>query len=529
MSSHVVVVGAGMGGLAAAIDLARRGVRVTVLERAAAPGGKMRRVAVAGTGIDGGPTVFTMRWVFDGLLRDAGVRLEDLLELVPVDVLARHAWLDGSRLDLHADVGKSTDAIAEFAGARAADGFRRFCGRSHDLYRTLRDTFIDAQKPSPPGLAWRAARANPGGLWNLRPWQSMWSALGDCFDDPRLRQLFGRYATYCGSSPLAAPATLMLVAHVEQAGVWRVRGGMHEVALALAAVAARHGATLRYDTHVEQLLVADGRCSGVQFADGTRLAADAVVFNGDCGAIAAGRLGAAAVAAVPAVPREARSLSAVTWCLNARTSGFPLAHHNVFFGHDYPREFQAIFGERARRRGADGVRLCAGSRRTGGRRRTGTAARAGQRASGRRPAAMDGLRAGSAGAACLCHARGLRAAGRARCAARADRPRRLRAVVPRQRRRALWPGHARTVGDVRPSRRAQPRCRDCTWRAVRCIRGRACRWPRCRDGARRRASRATSVRGSRAGSLAIAEAAARVSARRRRPAAAANRRHAPSR
>jgi 1-hydroxycarotenoid 3,4-desaturase len=353
-----------MGGLAAAIDLARRGVAVTLLERAAAPGGKMRRVLVGGAGIDGGPTVFTMRWVFDGLLRDAGQRLEDLLQLAPADILARHAWRDGGRLDLHADIERSAAAIAAFAGPAEADGYRRFCAQSRAIYQTLQAPFIDAQKPSPAGLTWRVGPGNLGALWATRPWQTLWSALGRCFKDPRLRQLFGRYATYCGSSPLAAPATLMLVAHVEQDGVWQVQGGMHEVALALAGVAGGLGARLRYGAHVQEIAVSGGRCRGVVLDGGERLEADAVIFNGDCGAVAAGLLGAAAQRAVPAVPRAARSLSAVTWCLRATPRGFPLAHHNVFFAEDYPQEFRSIFVDR-RVAPAPTVYLCAQDRGAG--------------------------------------------------------------------------------------------------------------------------------------------------------------------
>ena len=344
---RIVVIGAGMGGLSAAIDLARRGAAVTLLERASTPGGKMRRVSVGDVGIDGGPTVFTMRWVFEGLLRDAGARLEDVLELRPVDILARHAWRDGGRLDLHADVERSAAAIAEFAGAGEAEGYRRFCARSRQIYQTLERPFIDGQRPSAFELTRRIGLGRIDELLGMRPWQRMWPAIGGFFRDPRLQQLFGRYATYCGSSPLSAPATLMLVAHVEQEGVWHVRGGMHEVARALAGVAEERGAEIRYGAHVAEIIVTSGRAAGVVLMNGERIDADAVVFNGDCGALAAGCLGPSVATAVPVTKRAVRSLSAITWCVQAKTRGFPLVHHNVFFAGDYPREFEAIFGRRS--------------------------------------------------------------------------------------------------------------------------------------------------------------------------------------
>jgi len=343
---HVVVIGAGMGGLAAASDLARRGARVTVLERASVPGGKARRVPVAGVGVDGGPTVFTMRWIFEGLFADAGRRLEDFVTIHAADTLARHAWRAGGRLDLFADVARSVEAIGDFAGAEDARGYRDFVARSGDIYRTLVGPFIASERPSPLDLVRRVGVGNLGALMRTAPWLTMWQALGKHFRDPRLRQLFGRYATYCGCSPFLAPATLMLVAHVEQDGVWLVEGGMSRVAAALSELAESQGAQFRYNAEVAEILVEHGRAAGVVLADGERIAANAVVFNGDVSALGQGLLGAATRQAARETPRAARSLSAITWCVNAPTSGFPLAHHNVFFAEDYAQEFAAIFRAR---------------------------------------------------------------------------------------------------------------------------------------------------------------------------------------
>jgi 1-hydroxycarotenoid 3,4-desaturase len=198
-------------------------------------------------------------------------------------------------------------------------------------------------------------------LWQIRPFSTLWHVLGEHFSDPRLRQLFGRYATYCGSSPFAAPATLMLIAHVEQSGVWVVDGGMHRVAGAIAAAAAARGARFRYGTSATDILVARGRVSGVRLASGEVVAADAVVANADVAAIAAGRLGEAVACTVPPVPRAARSLSAVTWTLLAKTQGFALHRHNVFFSRDYQAEFDDLF-RRRRLPGAPTVYVCAQDR-----------------------------------------------------------------------------------------------------------------------------------------------------------------------
>jgi len=369
---RVVVVGGGVGGLAAAADLARQGLEVTLLERAPTVGGKLRQVVVdrpasadgtaaVGTGIDAGPTVFTMRWVFDGLFGDSGLRLEDELALHPVEVLARHAWGDGGRLDLFADPRRSAEAIGEFAGPAEARRYLAFCAQARDAYAALEGPYIRSQRPSLASMMTDLGLRGSRVLVGLGPFSDLWSALSRHFHDPRLQQLFGRYATYCGSSPFAAPATLMLVAHVETQGVWTVGGGMVEVGRALARLAEHNGATLRTGSHVETIEMREGRVCGVRLAGGETLRADSVVFNGDAQALARGLLGTGAQSAVEPIEPPQRSLSAMTWCMQAKTSGFPLVHHNVFFDDDYKREFSDIFGH-GRLPGKATVYLCAQDR-----------------------------------------------------------------------------------------------------------------------------------------------------------------------
>ncbi|MDQ2779635.1 MAG: phytoene desaturase family protein [Pseudomonadota bacterium] len=342
-TDRVIVVGAGMGGLVAALELAARGFDVLVLERALQPGGKMRQIAIGGAMLDAGPTVFTMRWVFDALFDAVGLHLDDHLRLEPVELLARHAWGPDARLDLHADRARSAAAIGDFAGAAAARGYLQFCARAGAIYRTLEAPFLRGSRPTPFSLAARVGLRGLPGLMQISPFATLWSELGRHFNDERLRQLFGRYATYCGASPFLAPATLMLVAHVEQEGVWLVDGGMHRVAQVLARLACERGARLRYGTAVQRILTRHGHACGVRLEDGEELHADAVVFNGDVAALHAGLLDADTRATAP-VGRAGRSLSALTWNLLAPTHGFPLARHSVFFSDNSAREFDDLFG-----------------------------------------------------------------------------------------------------------------------------------------------------------------------------------------
>ncbi len=337
------MIGAGIGGLAAAISLAQAGYRVTVLERATHPGGKMRETAVSGARIDSGPTVLTMRWVFDHLFESAGARLTDYVALQPLSILARHAWSSGAQLDLFADQKRSADAIGAFAGAAEARGYRAFCAESRRMYDVLRAPFLSDFKPDPLTLAARIGPQRAADLFAIRPFDTMWRALGAHFRDPRLRQLFGRYATYCGASPFEAPATLMLIAHVEQEGVWIVEGGMQRLAEALGACAQGLGVTFQFDAHVDAIEVDGGRARGVRLADGVRLAADAVICNADPAALAEGLFGTAAQSALAAAPRAQRSLSAMTWAMRGEARGFPLVRHNVFFSDNYAAEFDALF------------------------------------------------------------------------------------------------------------------------------------------------------------------------------------------
>ncbi|MEM6909224.1 MAG: 1-hydroxycarotenoid 3,4-desaturase CrtD [Pseudomonadota bacterium] len=343
MGQSVAIIGAGIGGLTSAALLAARGFDVNVFEKEAWVGGKARRVDVDGQPVDAGPTVFTLRDVFETIFHTCGARLGDCIKVRQAEVIARHAWSEDERLDLFADPIRSEQAIGDFAGADAAAGYRAFRAEARRIFEVLDQPFLRGKSASSPlPMMWRMGIWRIDAMLAMRPFDNYWKALGKHFPDPRLQQLFGRYATYCGSSPYHAPATLMLIAHTEARGVWLIEGGIHALAKALRELAERNGARIRTDAPVAKVLFRHNRACGLQLASGEEIAADAVLCNADPSALGEGRFGEAAQAAVRPLPPGKRSLSALVWYAHAKTSGFELQHHNVFFSPDYAQEFREI-------------------------------------------------------------------------------------------------------------------------------------------------------------------------------------------
>jgi 1-hydroxycarotenoid 3,4-desaturase len=333
-----VVIGAGIGGLTAAIALAAKGEAVTVIEAQAGAGGKLLPVRIDGQQFDSGPTVLTMRWVFDEVFKIAGDDFSRALNLKPLSTLARHYWSGSARLDLFADPAESAAAIGRFAGKAEAQNYVAFSAKAKQIHNALLEPFLKSQRPS----LWGLTRAMPlGETLRINPFETYWKALRRYFKDPRLRQMFGRYATYCGTSPFQAPATLMLVADVEAQGVWRVEGGMAALAAALETLAKKLGVTFHFNSAVERIETSNGSIAAVIDQNKVRHACQSIVCNADAAALAAGLFGSTVMSG-DRLSAEKRSLSAITWNVRAAPQGVPLDHHNVFFSDDYEREFSDL-------------------------------------------------------------------------------------------------------------------------------------------------------------------------------------------
>lgn len=340
----VVVIGAGVGGLTAAIRLAGCGHPVTVVEQLDRPGGKMGEWREAGFRFDTGPSVVTMRPVIERLFHEAGRRLEDYLELVPLRPITRYHWRDGTVLDALQDEEAMCAEIARI-NPREVDGYRRFMRYVAELHRVVSRPFLYSRQPG-----WRDVLRLPvADVLKIDALRTMHQAIRAHFRDPRLIQLFSRFATYNGSSPYRAPATLNVIAHVEMAqGAWYPRGGVYQIALALEQLARELDVELRYGSRAAKIEVASGKVAGVTLEDGARLPARAVVANADVSEVYR-RL----IADGPAAQRGQRqagrlepSCSGFVMLLGVAQQTPALAHHNIFFTDDYPAEFAAIFEQR---------------------------------------------------------------------------------------------------------------------------------------------------------------------------------------
>jgi phytoene desaturase len=326
----ILVIGAGLGGLAAAIRLARAGHAVEIWEKNEEPGGKLRELRADGFTWGMGPSLLTMPQVLRDLFSAAGERLEDHLELVRLDSCCRYFWTDGTVIDEDAAFWQRPDVA-------------RFLEYARGIYELSGEAYLNR----PPREFWRAFTPRNWPklrhLGKVATTRTLAEEVRRRIDDPRLRQIFLRFATYNGSSPYRTPATFNIIPYVEaEFGGWYVRGGLPRITEALANLAGKLGVTFRYGTTATDW---NGRETVAQ--NGASSSADFLVCNGD--ALTASisflsdhfRPGARRRRLTPAL-----SSSGFILFLGVRGRDERLAHHNIFFSDDYPREFTEIHDEK---------------------------------------------------------------------------------------------------------------------------------------------------------------------------------------
>jgi phytoene desaturase len=333
--SSAIVIGAGVGGLAAAIRLAHAGHDVTVVERSAVIGGKLANRTVDGFTWETGPSLLTLPQVFDDLFALGGTSLAAEVDLVRLDPATRHHFADGSTFDARSDPAATREEVERLSPG-SGDDWERWHRRAAAVWSTAERTFFSGPIEDPRELVGRMR--SPADLLAIDPLPSLHGRATETFHDPRLVQWACRYATYAGSDPWRVPATLGCIPHIEQAyGCWAIRGGLGRLAEALGRLAVRLGVDVRTDAEVTAITTVDGRASGVRLADGQVVAAPTVVADVDAAHLYADLLPDRA--SLRRVGRAGRSTSGFVLLLAVAGSTERLAHHNVFFSHDYAAEF----------------------------------------------------------------------------------------------------------------------------------------------------------------------------------------------
>ena len=334
---RAVIIGGGLGGLAAALRLSARGWSVTVCESGPTFGGKMNRWQQEAYSFDTGPSLITMPHVFADLYAAVGERIEDHIKFVRVDPHAEYRFSSGARIVCPASAEAWKSVIREIE-PRDVQGFEQVHALGRKLYELSARTFFRRSPASRPALSEIAAlRFLP-----LRNgWGNYARTVANFFRSPLLRQIYNRFPTYVGSSPYLCPATLLVIPFLEREfGAWYVQGGLYAMVESLVSLARLRGINMMTASEVVAIERENGRASAARLGDGMRIPADAVIMNGDAATTPA------LVGETTPPDARSRSLSGFVLLLGMRERPGNLGHHTVFFSRDYRAEFEDLFARR---------------------------------------------------------------------------------------------------------------------------------------------------------------------------------------
>ena len=338
-TERVVIVGAGLAGLSAALRLAGAGREVTVVERESIPGGRAGLIEDSGYRFDTGPTVLTMPDLIADAFDCVGENMSDWLQLDPIDPLYRAFYPDGSQLDVKAEPQAMAEEIRRVIGPEEAAGYLKYVDFVSDLYRYEMKDFIDRNIDSPfdlvtPDLARLVAL---GGFRKLAP------KVRQYLRDPRTERVFSFQAMYAGLSPYDALAIYAVIAYMDSvAGVFFPKGGMNAVPRALAGAAEKHGVTFRYGTEVTRVEHNGRRATAVITSTGERIEADVVVLNPDLPVAYRDLLGEEPWS----VRRLTYSPSCYLLLAGSSATYSKIAHHNIHFGKSWKGVFRELIDEK---------------------------------------------------------------------------------------------------------------------------------------------------------------------------------------
>jgi phytoene desaturase len=338
-TENVVIVGAGLAGLSAALRLAGAGRSVTVIERESVPGGRSGLLQKDGYAFDTGPTVLTMPSLIEDAFNSVGEEMKDWLDLIPLRPLYRAFYHDGSQLDVYPDTKEMEAEIAKVIGPEEAIGYRNYVDFVTKLYKYEINDFIDRNIDSPFGLLTPnlARLIAIGGFRKLSPKVSQF------LKDPRTQKVYSFQAMYAGVSPQQALAIYAVIAYMDSVnGVFFPRGGMHAVPRALAAAAEKHGVKFKYSTTAATIEKSNGRATAVITTDGERIPCDALILNPDLPVAWKELIGKEPWS----IKRLNYSPSCVTMLVGSKKSYDHIAHHNIHFGASWDGVFDELINKK---------------------------------------------------------------------------------------------------------------------------------------------------------------------------------------
>jgi phytoene desaturase len=334
---RVLVIGAGFGGIAAALRARRLGFAVTLVDRMPAIGGRARVFRQDGFTFDAGPTVITAPQLIEELFALFGERMADHVTMLPVRPWYRILFGDGRRFDYGSSAEEMRAAVAAFAPADL-DGYDRLMERSRALYEVGFDRY-GAHSFHTPGAMLRALPS----LVRLGGYRSVSGLVRSCLKDEALRQAFSLQPLLVGGHPFRTPAIYALIPHLEQRwGVWFPRGGTGALVTALEALMVRHGITVHCGRTATRILVTGGHVAGVQFDDGETLPADIVIANADAPQVHA-VLTQGAGHRPSRVDRMHYSFGLFVMCFGTSRSWPDVAHHTIVLGERWKALLDEIF------------------------------------------------------------------------------------------------------------------------------------------------------------------------------------------
>lgn len=347
-TQRVGVIGAGLGGLAAACTLAARGYSVTLFDKNAWLGGKAAILEQEGFRFDMGPTILTVPSVLKRIFTEAGRRMEDYLELVPLDPQWRCFFEDQTQLDLYADVPRMKAVLNEFTQQPGvAAGYEKFLGISARLHEISNDVFFwrnvgGVRDTFQPGTMFDLGMLRR--FLDLRMGRTVAGTVRSHIPDARVAQMVDHFTQYVGSAPDASPAVLCSIAHMQtEEGVWYPLGGTGAVPAALRKLALELGVEIHDSTPIQRIMVTNGRAVGVETAMGEQIRLAAVVSNSDCVLAHEELLDRGPRTQFLKRRRYEPACSGVVLYLGLNRRYEQLLHHNFIFSRDPHEEFEAIY------------------------------------------------------------------------------------------------------------------------------------------------------------------------------------------